>query len=402
MDKFDKIINELKKDIKIPDTVMSKYTDKLSSVSENSDTDNTSAYRRMSKKRLIPAIALIAAITGAVTVSAATYSQWSKSIDDHFQPTEEQKANLEDSGTVTFYNQTDTDSSQIDTSNTQSDAASSSNETLTETPDTGEKLSDTVDGITVSVQQSIVDNYVAEISLKIEGYTPIDNYQPDFGGLNILIDGEPVEADMGLGFYHNDGGYIMEDGSLEYNIGMRALTEGYFVDKQMHIDIYNIGHYTEKAQSDIVTDIEGTWSLDFALKGTDTKNTYELNAPLDESGITLLYAELAPLSATFRLDMPREEITETGIDIDGNPVNYTTYKAMPQFMGIILKDGTIQKITGSASQGYVDETSNIYESRISFNSVVDIDQAECLLFQKSIPENPQTLTEDNCYVVPLN
>jgi hypothetical protein len=363
MDRFEKMITGLKKDMEVPDPVMSKYMSTLSSISEKG---NSEVYGGIKKKGFVSAAAVLIALTGAVTVGAAAYSQWSRSIDANFQPTEVQKAELEESGAVDFIGQ-----------------------------------SVTSNGVTVSVQQSIVDNYMAYISLKVDGYMQVEDFQPDFRSVNILINGQPVEASMEFRTFKDDE-YIMEDGSFEYDIIMYGSEKGYFIDKPVHIEINDIGHYTEKAADDIVLDMEGSWNFDFNLGGNASMDIYEPNAPLGDSGITLLYAELSPLSASLKLDMPRVEITETGIDVEGNPVSYETYKSAPQFMGIRLKDGTIQKVNASESGRYIDENSDIYEKVINFSAVLDVDEVDSLLFLKDIHEIGQPLTEENYYVVPLN
>jgi hypothetical protein len=201
---------------------------------------------------------------------------------------------------------------------------------------------------------------------------------------------------------YKDDDYTLEDGGFEYNIIMYGSEKGYFLDKPVHIELNDIGHYTEKAASDIVVDTKGSWSFDFILTGNASMSVYELNEPLGDSGITLLYAELSPLSASLKLDMPRVTITETGIDAEGNPISYETYKSAPQFMGIKLKDGTVQKVNAAESGRYIDENSDIYEKTINFSAVLDIDEVESLLFLKDIHEIGQPLTEENYYVVPLN
>ncbi len=55
-----------------------------------------------------------------------------------------------------------------------------------------------------------------------------------------------------------------------------------------------------------------------------------------------------------------------------------------------------------ASSNYVDQESEIYESKVALARVIDVDQVESLLFIKSYPEGEEPLQEENLYIVPIN
>lgn len=173
--------------------------------------------------------------------------------------------------------------------------------------------SSTSNGITVTAGQTIVDNYFAYLTFEVEGYIPEDEYQPDFMDMKIRIDGKEPEASFSSGFLSDSDRH---DGILEYNIMMMSAEKGYFSGKPVHIEFNNMGHYTEKA-GDLTLDTAGTWTFDWAFGSADMTESFELNAELGDTGVSVLHAELSPISVNLTYDAPGNDKT-----------------APPQFIGI--------------------------------------------------------------------
>lgn len=127
---------------------------------------------------------------------------------------------------------------------------------------------------------------------------------------------------------------------------------------------------------------------------------FVLNAPLGDSGATVLEAELSPISISLRDEFPMQEIEEEGVDENGEEIICTAYKEPPLFAGVCLKDGTIYTaITGAGSLGYTGEDSDLYQKTWALNRVIDVEQIESLMFVKSYPEGEQPFAKKNLYFV---
>ena len=275
--------------------------------------------------------------------------------------------------------------------------------------------------VTVTAQQSIVDNHFAHLSFKVEGYQVKDGEQPGFSDITITVgDNEDYTGGWSASFYnglisgpdgravHPDGtplkedeeiSYILEDGSMEFQVDMMSDVKGAFFDQPIHVELKNLGIYGGKAE-DVIVEEEGDWSFDWTLQGNDEVKKYELNAPLGDSGATVIQAELSPISVFVSYDFPKQKETETGTDENGEEFIHTTFKDAPVFTGVRLKDGTVYTgISGAGINGYTAEDSDIYESLTALERVIDVDQVESLLFVKSYPDSRQPLTEENLYFV---
>lgn len=385
MSKFDDMIYGLKQDTEVPKDVWMKYTDTLSKLP---DKPEERFPRTFSKRKIWPVAVAAALVVGTISVSAAAYIHWSKGLEERLQVTDEQRQTLEDNQMA----------SSIGQSVTQGD-------------------------VTVTVQQSIVDNYFAYLSFKVEGYEVKDGVQPDFSQVTIDV-GEDGEHTGGWssGFYngliqsadgtaiHADGtplaqdeeiSYTMDDGSLEYHVVMMSDEKGHYINKPIHVELKNLGIYEEKA-GDPVVNAEGEWSFDWTLTGSDAMEKYELNTALEGSGAAVLRAELSPISVSVAYELPRQEITEQGIDENGEEFTHTSYQEPPAFTGVRMKDGTTYtSLRGVGISGYTAEDSDVYEYTAALEKAIDVDQVESLLFIKSYPEGEQPLTEENLYIVPV-
>lgn len=386
MSKFDDMIYRLKEDIEVPDHVWAKYTETLSTLPDKQEKRHSHTF---SKTKIWPVVALVALIIGTLSVSAAAYIQWSKGLEERLQATQEQRQTLENNQMSSYVGQ----------SVTQGD-------------------------ITVTVQQSIVDNYFAYLSFKVEGYKVEDGVQPGFSDVSFRVNeddwgsggwsegfyGRQIQGDNG-NVIPTDGtpltgdetiSYIMDDGSMEYLVVMMSDKKGCFIDKPIHVELKNLGTYDETTK-DIAVDTEGSWCFDWILTGSNAIEKYELQASLENNGTTVLEAEFSPISISLTYEHPKQEILEKVIDQNGEEITHTIYKKPPLFTGVRLKDGTIYtNLTDGWSSwisGYAEENSDIYECTVSLKQVIDVEQVESLLFIKSYPEDDQPLTEENLYFV---
>lgn len=400
------ILNE---ELAIPEVVNEKAYDafyqikKESSAYHNTENGGIKIMKvnthKKNKRKMTMVLLAATLVVGTVTAGAAVYMKWSSGLEKGLRVTEEQKEMAESTGLADF-----------------------------------PEISMTQNEVTVTAQQSIVDNYYAYLSFKVEGYECPEGEQPMFSETVITVDGQTVT--MGASFYDGlisdangkavlaDGSpipldengaflldYTMEDGSLEYRVNLSGGGEsGYFMDKPIHVELKDLGYYADKEESRI--EVEGSWIFDWTLSGDESIYVAECNEKLGDTGATVTNAEISPISIKAVLEMPRQEIIEIGYrefqeEINGEWVNrsepfeFVSYEEPPRLSGVKLVDGTIlpNMYMGPGTMGYVDDVSDTYEVRFAIDRILDVDQVESLLFVKAYPEGEEEFTEDNFYVV---
>ena len=303
-------------------------------------------------------IFLAAAVACAGVTATAAYFRWSRSVEEGMQVTEEQKVQLEEEHAVAFAMQ-----------------------------------ECTKQGVTITAEQSITDNYFAHIVFRVDGYTLADGAEPAFESMEIKVDGTD-DFDWTAGFYdglitgpdgravYADGSpidydsgeslerFVMEDGSLEYMITLACHDKGYFIDKPIHVELKNLG--TVAKAEYLETDVEGIWSFDWNLQGKDSMDVYTL------------------------------QVTEEGFDENGQPIEAHTFAEPPMLSGVKMKDGTLYPyLMDGGSMGYDEGDLNTYMVTFATDRIINVEQVESLLFTRSYPEDGSAPTEENFYVVPL-
>lgn len=386
-------IEQLKKEVDIPEIVKNRADETFNKIkNENSEViqmPNKKLFRRMNKAAACAVIGILTC--GVISVGATAYYKWNKGLEEYYQVKEEDKTKIEESGLADF-------------------------------PD----LSVTNQGVTVTLEESIVDNYYAYVTLKVEGYDVPEGMQPEFDICEYTI-GDYEATGCGMGFYDGtimgedgkgkmaDGSeipvdengisktdYTMEDGSLSYHLVFSSDGEkGYFFDQPIHLELRNLGYYGDKES--VTVGVEGTWSFDWTLTGSDETRVVNCDEALGESGASLIYAEVSPISICAKLDFPYQETVEMGEDENGNPIEHKTYENPPYLTGVKLKDGTMYtRLMGGGMSGYPEDNETflyLYQT----NRILNPEEVESLLFIKSAPEGEGgILTEENLYEVKIN
>lgn len=392
------ILEVLKKEVDIPEVVQAKADEAFAAIHRQGKVRNINRAqeeKRRNKKRgsVFPkkrmALIIVAAVmTFATMTVAAAYLNWSKSLSEGMQLTEEQKVEMEESKMVTFVNQASTDQ-----------------------------------GITVTAVQSITANYYTHLAFKVEGYALEDEIQPSFEDVKVTVggkddfnysasfydglitgmDGRAARADGTPIDYESNtflGVYQLEDGSMEYRMTLFHPTDKeYFMNKPIHVEMKNLGTV---AKAEYFNEIDGNWSFDWTLQGCGDMKEVKLNERIGDTNATLVRAELSPISLLVEYEFPRKQVTEIGIDENGQEASVNLYAEPPYFTGIKMKDGTCYPFlnAGPGSTGYQSEESDLYRATFAIDRMIDVDQIESLLFVKSSPENGQ-YTEENFYVIPI-
>ncbi len=336
------------------------------------------------------AAVVLTAVTFACAgiTAAASYFRWSRSMEEGMQVTEEQKIQLEEEHAVAFAMQ-----------------------------------ECTKQGVSIIAEQSITDHYFSHIVFRIEGASLPDGAEPAFERINISVDGTD-DFNWTAGFYdglivgqdgrpaYADGTpidfesderiekFVRDDGSMEYAITLSCHDKGGFIDKNIHVELVNLGTVAKAEYLDTL--VEDTWSFDWNLQGKDSTEIYTLQASLGDTGATVTRAELSPISIYVEYDFPMKEVTEEGINQDGEVFTARTFAEPPMLAGVKLKDGTLYPyLMEGGSMGYEEDDLGTYTVTLSTNRVIDVEQVESLLFIKSWPDGRGAFTEENLYLVPI-
>lgn len=341
-------------------------------------------------------ILLIAAMVSTMLLltGAGLYTRWSNTAQARYQPSEQIKDQAEKSGLSTVVSETQT------------------------AENTGEVLSVTDQGITISLVQTIVDNYRAELTFRIQGFelpegrypavwpvVTLDGSDEHFfsscsgsffdgttrnaQGKRVYTDGTPVQKDA-------DGGVILRyadsDGSLEYTeyISFQK-TDGRYFGKEIQVTFPDIGLDSTQKAAPYDPVVQGNWTLKWTLTGTGDNISIAPNAEIGDTGVILLDAEIGQKTIRTRYQVPALW--------DG----WDELVTLPQAIyGVRMKDGT-QFLCVPGTSGFEDQEKMIYfvESNM-FDTILDPSQVESLLFFKDWQRDAEGKpTVEEFYEIPV-
>ena len=348
---------------------------------------------RIPTRKLFLIAALIAAML--LLMGAATYTRWSRSMQNIYHPSESQRQQAEQSGLSVRYQETVSGESGTE-------AASQE----------GSILSATDQGITVSVVQTIADSRQVHVILRVEGFTPPEGYQiapyafagepatlggrDDFwcssgvdfddgivyqgGGKYTYTDGTPVDEKDGWQM----GRYRRSDGSMEVDVWYRLNSDTEeLLGQEYQLHLTGFGTRTDSGKADITFEqlVEGHWDLKFPLKGADTSIQCQPNVRLSDN-VTLTDVEIGQITVKAKY------ITDT---------YWPGWEQMeflsPALAGVVLKDDTLVPLQ-SRSEGYPNPDELIYTADYStVDSMIDLSQVKALAYridEETSPEGTRT------------
>ena len=254
------------------------------------------------------------------------------------------------------------------------------------------KLSVTDQGVTVTLEEYIVDKHAAFIAFRVSGYELPEGQQPAFDEVRYDVD---IEGSYGgnWSFYNglltnNDGKavhldgtpfeketYVGENGDLMFIINMICSVDNY-VGKTIHIELENLGTYTGKA-GDVVVDVPGRWEFEWVLEGSDLAISKEnLSLPIGKSGSSLNGMRLSPVYVELDMTVPR------------NPEDRESTRHVPYLYGVKMKDGTVHAyITDGGMQGYIDFESERFMMKYALDRIIIPQDVESLLFTSPLDDS---------------
>ncbi len=326
--------------------------------------------------RKLMIVALAATMLLATLTGAAVFTRWSTTAQIRYNPSEDVKEQAEKSGLSVMLEETKGE----------------------ENPN--EVLSVTDQGITITAVQSIVDEYSADLTFKIEGFDLPEDRDPAVWPV-ITIDGDPhfytaMEGGFFDGTTRNDAGewvyastgepvksrddeyqsvildWVADDGSMEYthHISFNE-TDGRYFGKEIEVKFSFIGVHAKKKAAPEEQLVKGDWTLRWTLKGTSDSITIEPNAKIGDSEVILLDAEIGQktIYARYKLDDYWDGWNELV------PMPHEVY-------GVRMKDGSCYRCVATTT-GFEDQENMIYFTESSMiDAILDVNQVESLMFYK--------------------
>lgn len=373
------MIKEFSKDIDIPDIVQIKAEDALSVIRQEGMNDMN---REMNKNKPSISKLAVACITGVCVLGIGTsvyaYRNWNQMLTDKLQADSRVQEISNQNGTSDF-----------------------------------PELSQTDAGVTVTADQTIVDQNFAYISFLVDGYTPEQGAQPAFQDVDITVDGQHYSTqaifddgmivdEMGRSV-HADGSplrtdaegnvieqaqYVQKDGKLYYEIILYSDgNSGCFLDQEIRVYLRNLGVYGENEGIQVAK--EGNWSFAWKLSGNSSSQVYRINQTLGDTGFVIKEIELSPISI------------RVASDVSG--VSGMEQENAPRVYGVKLTDGTVHPFI--VEGGWSRSDGGIYQSLESTNRIIVPDDIASVLFfkdQLDEREGEYGYGEENLYEISLH
>ena len=336
-------------------------------------------------------LGIAAAAMMVLAISVAAYPiwiHWSRGMEQQLSVTEEEKEFAKSSGLSesVLYNSFSEKNEQMDVA-----AAAGSGQTESMKSDSAEVVISTVNGVTISVEQTIIDSNTARIALRIEGFALPEGTYPDIGGWQLTFGGERV-SNMTGGFAESRDAadnltFMDADGSLEFDFYASGMAEGFsFEGKEIRLIIDSLGTGNKGKYEPLV---EGPWEIRWTPSSSQERRRLQTALPVGDTGIQLLSAEIAAVSAKVTLRLPER---------------WEGYKTLEsynlQLVGLRLKDGTqLINIFGPPGQeGYADIDNLILELDYTSHKIIHPEQVDALLFAENHPW-VESLSEEDLIVV---
>lgn len=327
------------------------------------------------KKKLL--FLLAATLIMGTMTAAAVYTRWSTTAQTRYNPSQDVKEQAQKSGLSVMLEETKGKENS------------------------DEVLSVTDQGVTITAVQSIVDNYRAEITFRIEGFELPEGEEP-FAWPRVTVDGNrgfygsqtggfydgTTRNDKGEWVYASDGSpvkfddtkpfspaildYVADDGSLEYTHYISFLeTDGRYFGKEIVFSFHSLDFQSDKKSLATEPQVEGNWELKWTLTGTSDSISVTPNVKIGDSDVILLDAQIGQKSIRARYQ------------VDDYWEGWNELVTLPQAVqGVRMKDGSEHRC-GASTSGFEDQDNMIYftESDI-YDAILDINQVESLIFHK--------------------
>ena len=328
--------------------------------------------------RMLAAAAVFVLMLGVGVTAYPIYIHWSRGMEQKLPATGEEQIYAADSGL-----------SQTFTTEAASAAAAKqeSREEFALYDNAPRIISSTVNGITISVEQTIIDRDTARIALKIENFRLPEGELPDFGNWSLTVGGESA-PNVSASFVEerDEAGNLIftaPDRSMEIDFSVIAGDKWPSLEgREIRIVIGSLG-CGDKGRYEPLA--EGPWELDW-MPGISTELASFLpDVYIGDTGIRLVSAEIAPISAKVVLALPKL---------------WEGYQTLEHFdlrlVGVALTDGTVLTniFSHPVQEGYADLEQLHLELVYSSTQIVKPEQVDSLIFARNYPWARELSAED--------
>lgn len=364
-------------DIEVPDVVLRKMDDALACIKTEDNKAMENIKKMKSKKRRnrlfrgqVAAVASVCILVfGCITTVAAIHHFWSRGMQGTIQATDEQQQVLSEKGIATV---------------------------LTERAGF-EELAVTVDEVTITPMTVITDDKFAHISFCVEGFVAGENIEPCFESTDAYLGDNPNAEDacvnMGSRFYNgivtdengkliyddgtpleiNEEGdfishYSDENGNLEYVVSVSVADYAdSLLGKTLHVNLKNIGTVYKTEYTNVM---DGNWNFAIDLSDVSSATYCHVDKNIDDTVFMLDSVELSPISIKMNYF------------VNGEVNIYEDENDIPDFCGVVLKDGTKLPYLGNGGMsGYEDETRTRAYVLSAFDRVIEPNEVAAVLLR---------------------
>lgn len=351
-------------EVEIPEVVEKRIADTLSQIQTEGIIMKKQKNIWKNKAAVAACVCIVAA--GTVSAGAAVHYYWGRGTQGAIQADDTQQQNLTAQGVAEVYN----------------------------SKEDYESLAVTNGGVTVKPDTVITDGNMVYLSFLVEGYQAAENAEPGFESVNVYLDGEDDSSlNMDGSFYdgivsnenaepvYEDGSdleytadgeivshYTDENGNLEYVIRTySSQMDDSLLGKKLHVDFTNIGTF-EKA--DFADGVVGSWNFELTLPSQKASKEITLDSQIEDSIFTVDSVELSPVSI------------QVNYFVNGTVKTNEDENGIPQFCGVVLKDGTRLPYLGDGGMScYTDESRTAAYVTSSFERVIEPDEVQALLLR---------------------
>lgn len=364
--------NIFQDDIKVPEIVLQKADEAFARIKTEGESTmkrtNQTENRKHTLWRNPAAVAACACIivAGSVTAGAAVHHVWSRGMQGAVQATDSQQKELTDKGAAVVLKEQDDYS----------------------------KLAVTDNGVTITPETIIVDGHFAHIAFSVKGYDLAEGDEPGFDNWDIGVKDDKTTGSVQAygGFYdgivsdengnpvYEDGSslkedeqgqiishYVDKDGNLEYVASICVADwNDTLLGKTIYCKLKDLGTLY-KTRFTLAK--EGSWNFEIKLPDVSTASNIKVAKSIENTPFTVDDIELSPISIKINYSV-NGEVT---IKEDTNQV--------PQFFGVILKDGKkISFLGDGGGTGYNEAMTEAY-TLSSFVQVIEPDQVQAIILR---------------------
>lgn len=350
----------LNQEIEIPHVVDRKAQEAFSRIlgeaghvpQENTGFGRKAGRRKMSRRRAAAAILAAVLALGTMTVAiAASNSRLSAGIKGWLGLTDEQERELiENNDPILDLVEERNTENQAGYSQAGQTAGYQNGEDLSlerqemeAVSAAAELISATDQGITITVEQTMADNFVIMMAFRIEGAAcDPETEQMLYFHPQLMLDGRDAHDS------YDGRTTVREDGTIEYDVVFRprigeeedAFLPGEFIGKEIQISVDKVYIYDSGKNSENSEIVEGAWDMSWTLGGTDVIRIEKPDMTLGDTGAVVKEIQISPLSLTVFYDFPYQVETVITTDQDGNTGVGHEAADPPLPFGIVMADGT--------------------------------------------------------------